>query len=104
MQWLDKQPTKVQDKCVHLIEDWLTVYGNKLRRPLTDYVEEGIHELRLMYLNVQYRILYFFHGRKMIVLSHGLVKKRKIPKKDIKAAIARRNKYIQDPQKHTYFE
>jgi len=103
MDWLDGLDAKVQDKCIDKIER-LTEYGNKLRRPNCDYLEEGIWELRLQHLNVQYRILYFYHKKKTIVLLQGLVKKRKIPRKELKRAIENRNKYIHDPQKHTYQE
>jgi hypothetical protein len=34
-----------------------------LRRPHADYLEDGIYELRWRNGTVQYRILYFFHGR-----------------------------------------
>ena len=101
LDWLDDIEAKVQEKCIEKIER-LTEFGNKLRRPNCDYLEEGIWELRLQQKNVQYRILYFYHERKTIVLSHGLVKKRKVPRKELKRAIENRNKYMQDPQKHTF--
>ena len=38
--------------------------GHELRRPLADILRDGIYELRIRKGRVNYRILYFFHGRK----------------------------------------
>ena len=103
LDWMDKLPVKVQDKCIEKIER-LSVYGNQLRRPHCDYLEEGIWELRIQHQRVNYRILYFFHGNQVVILSHGLKKTKTVPKKEIKKAIERRDRYIQDPRSHTYKE
>lgn len=57
--WLDKQPPKVQDKCIVFIER-LEEYGYELRRPQADYLRDGIYELRIKRQKTNYRILYFF--------------------------------------------
>ena len=43
LEWLDKQPPKVQDKCLARIER-LGEWGHQLRRPEADYLRDGIHE------------------------------------------------------------
>jgi hypothetical protein len=43
LQWLDKQPQKVQDKCIVLIER-LEELGHELRRPQADYLKDGNYE------------------------------------------------------------
>ena len=50
---------------------------------------------------MQYRILYFFHGRNVAILAHGLVKEKEVPDADINRALERKTKFEQDPEKHT---
>jgi hypothetical protein len=51
-----------------------------------------------------YRLLYFFHGRQVAVLAHGLTKERQIPKADLETAIKRKKLFEADPEKHTHQE
>jgi len=101
IKWLKKQPQKVQDKCAAMIE-LLTASGHELRRPYADYIDNGIYELRPTVKRVQYRILYCFVGKNVVLLTHGLVKTDKIPRAEIKRAIEYRNRFIQDPSLHGY--
>jgi len=73
LEWLDSLPPKALDKCTVRIER-LEEMGHELRRPEADFLRDGIHELRIGLQHVNYRLLYFFHGRTAAVLSHGLVK------------------------------
>jgi phage-related protein len=98
--WLDQMPQKVQDKCIVKIER-LVELGHVLRRPEADYLRDGIYELRISYRGINYRILYFFHGRQAI-LSHGLLKESEVPTKEIDFAISRRKLFETSPSKHTY--
>lgn len=100
--WLDRQPPKVQDKCVVRIER-LAELGHELRRPEADLLEDGIYELRVSFRRVQYRVLYFFHEG-IAVLAHGLIKEGRIPSADIVRAKRRRDVYTQDPAAYTYRE
>jgi len=102
LEWLDKLPPKVQDKCIVRVER-LAELGHELRRPEADYLRDGIYELRSSYRGVHYRILYFFHDKTAIV-SHGLIKEREVPEREIDLAIQRRAIYADDPEKHTYRE
>lgn len=101
--WLDTLPAKIQDKCVVKIER-LRELGHELRRPEADLLRNGIYELRIGREGMNYRILYFFHGRMAAVLAHGLVKEREVPAKDIQVALERKRHFEQDPHMHTYRE
>jgi hypothetical protein len=48
--------------------------------------------------------LYFFHGAIAAVVSHGLVKERVVPPKEIDHAVERKNRFEANPAKHTYEE
>jgi phage-related protein len=78
--------------------------GHELRRPEADYLRDGIYELRVGLRGMNYRMLYFFHGRVAAVLAHGLVKEREVPPREIEEAIRRRRKFELDPERHTYKE
>jgi len=102
LKWLDKVPEKVQDKLIALI-DRLSECGSELRRPLADYLRDGVYELRARHMRVNYRVLYFFcSGR--VVLSHGLTKQAKVPDREIERALRRRGEFQRDPERHTYRE
>lgn len=101
LEWLDEIPARARDKCIVKIER-LTQFGYELRRPEADILRDGIYELRTSLQGVQYRILYFFHI-KTGVLSHGIIKKgNEVPPVEIDYAIERKNKFSQNPEKHTY--
>ncbi|NQT39111.1 MAG: type II toxin-antitoxin system RelE/ParE family toxin [Planctomycetes bacterium] len=100
--WLDRQQSKVQDKCLVKVER-LGELGHELRRPEADFLRDAIYELRVRYGRVNYRMLYFFHER-IAVISHGLTKVKVVPDTDIDLAITRKGKFAQDPEKHTHEE
>ncbi|MCG3152427.1 MAG: hypothetical protein GEEBNDBF_01725 [bacterium] len=60
--------------------------GHLLRRPLGDYLDDGIYELRVRSGRQQLRILYFFMGRDVVVLSHGILKEGRVPKQSLRLA------------------
>ena len=79
----------------------LQEFGHRLRRPAADILEDGIYELRWKKVNVQYRLLYFFHQQDFIVLAHGIHKKGKqVDKQEIKRARERRDKFVLNPKAH----
>jgi len=61
IEWFDKLPAKMQDKCYLRLER-LREMGHELRRPEADLLRDGIYELRVSLGAVHHRILYFFHG------------------------------------------
>jgi phage-related protein len=78
--------------------------GHELRRPLADMLRDGIHELRIRKGRVNYRILYFFHGRNLAILGHALTKEEEVPKADIERAIRRKKAFEANPSAHSYAE
>jgi hypothetical protein len=98
-QWLKELPTKVQTKCLTLVSR-LGSQGHELRRPSADFLRDGIYELRPSYQGVNYRILYFFSGKDIVVISHGLSKKAEVPATEIDRAIERKKKYEANPKVH----
>lgn len=78
----------------------LAAAGHELRRPYADYLRDGIYELRAKRGRVNYRLLYFFHGRDIAIVAHGLTKESAVPVPDIKRAISRKLLYEQSPAAH----
>lgn len=74
--------------------DHLREYGNKLRRPHADYLQDGIYELRIPVKRKQFRLLYFFFYQGTIVISHGLRKENKVKKSDIDKALQNKADYF----------
>ncbi len=101
--WLDTLPRKAQDKCRARIER-LKDLGHLLRRPEADYLRNGIYELRVNLQGINYRMLYFFHGHVAAVLSHGLMKEKAVPSVEIAHAVARKQRFEQDPKRFTHRE
>ena len=77
-EWLKGLPNKVQRKCLTFITR-LEMDGHTLRRPIADFLRDGIYELRPSYQGVHYRILFFFSGKDVVVLSQGITKEAKCP-------------------------
>ena len=103
LEWLDSLPARIQDKCVVKIER-LRELGHELRRPEADLLRDGIYELRVGREGINYRLLYFYHGRVAAVLTHGIIKEREVPLKDIERALERKRLFEQDPERRTYLE
>lgn len=80
----------------------LAQFGHELRRPAADFLRDGIYELRAKQGHVQYRLLYFFHGRQVAILAHGLTKEETVPDVDIERAIKRKKLFETNPEAHTY--
>ena len=106
LEWLaelGRRNRKAAVKCAARIEV-LGELGHELRRPMADYLRDGIYELRVRAGRVNYRILYFFHGQNIVVLAHGLTKEKKVPESDIERAFSRKTSFDNDPDRHTYSE
>jgi phage-related protein len=102
LEWLDRQPMKVQTKCIVRVERLIEL-GHELRRPEADFLRDGIHELRLSFRGVQYRMLYFFFKERAVV-THGLTKEGKVPDVEIDRAIERKARFEKDPNRYTHRE
>lgn len=61
--------------------------GSNLRRPMADYLRDGIYELRPK----NNRIFYFFYLKENAILVHAIKKKtEKIPENDLRVCIKRK--------------
>jgi phage-related protein len=103
VEWFDELPAKAQNKCYLRLER-LRERGHELRRPEADFLRDGIHELRVSLGGVHHRILYFFHGTAAAVVSHGLMKERVVPAREIDRAVERKKRFEANPSIHTYQE
>jgi phage-related protein len=101
VEWLAKVPHGAYAKSQAYLRR-LESEGHELRRPIADYLRDGIHELRPSILGVHYRILYFFYGSEAVVISHGLTKEDKVPAAEIERAIERMARFRANPLKHTF--
>ena len=75
--------------------------GYELRRPDADLLRDGIYELRIRDGSVNYRLLYFFHGRDATILAHALTKEDRVPPADIERALRRKKAIESVPVAHT---
>ena len=101
LQELKETNEKAWANCRVRIEQ-LAASGHEFRRPAADFLQDGIYELRAKQGHVQYRILYFFHGRNVAILAHSLTKEDEMPDVDIERAIARKKLFVANPTEHTY--
>ncbi len=101
LSWLSELQPNVQDKCRIKIER-LRQLGHELRRPEADYLRDGIYELRIGLEGKNYRILYFYWGSEAVVVSHGIIKERIIPRREIGRALVRKKKFENNPFLHTH--
>ena len=100
LKWMSSLSRKVQNKWTARFE-LLGQFGFELRRPHCDILRDGIYELRLKTGTINYRVLYAFVGRNVVLLSHGFSKEREVPEAEIKRAIINRKNYLANPPVHT---
>ena len=98
---LARRDRRAAEKCVARI-DLLRDLGHELRRPLADYLRDGIYELRARVGRRQHRILYFFYGQNAVVLTNALVKEQEVPEAEIERALARKRAFGRAPDRHTF--
>lgn len=99
--WFDRLPARAQDKCAAKLER-LESLGHELRRPEADFLRDGVYELRARMGTVHYRVLYFFSGRNVVVVSHGLAKEGVVPPAEIDRAVRRKQSFEASPARHAY--
>ena len=98
---LQKSDPKVALKFQALIEA-LAEQGYNLMRPMVGNLRDGISELRGKVKGVNHRMLFFYGGEKIAVLSHHITKEKRVPPKEIDLAVRRKAKFEKDPEKHTF--
>ncbi len=83
--FLDKLSEKIAGKISVWIEE-LEKQGPDLPRPYADKLDSKIRELRIQFGTNHYRLLYFFHGKR-IIITHGFLKKTwRVPRGEIELA------------------
>lgn len=93
--FIEAQPVKMRAK-IAMELSVLQDLGNELREPYSKHLEDGIFEMRCKVGADITRLLYFFCGGKIVVLTNGFVKKgRKTPRAEIKLAKQRRADYLE---------
>ncbi len=97
---LGRTNTRAVDACIARIR-LLAQLGHELRRPHADLLRNGIYELRVGVGRVNYRILYFFHGKDVAIVAHGPTKEAEMPARDLTRALERKARYEKAPQAHT---
>jgi len=94
-EFIDSRNPRNQAKLLSLIS-YLEEKGPNLPRPYADFLEDGIHELRVKLSGDEIRILYFFCYQDFIVLTHAFQKTTdKVPDAEIRKAKKYRQDFLQ---------
>ncbi len=89
-EFIEKLPDKEQAKIAAYVSE-LKIQGHNLRRPLADYLGDGIYELRPK----DNRVFYFFFLKDNVVLVHAIRKKtNKVPKEDLALCLRRKAEVV----------
>ncbi|MBQ9662540.1 MAG: type II toxin-antitoxin system RelE/ParE family toxin [Oscillospiraceae bacterium] len=97
-EFLDMLDNKMAAKLIGLMEI-LEEKGPELRMPYSEYLDDGIFELRCKLGSNITRALYFFYIGKKIVVTSGFVKKtQKTPPGELKLAKNRRADWVRRHQ------
>ena len=92
--YLDTLDVKMAAKVVWTIQLFQEM-GADLRLPYSEYLKDGIYELRAKQGSNISRVMYFFIVGNKAVLTHGFTKKtQKTPSKEIKLAMKYREDYM----------
>ena len=88
-------PPKLQSKMFGTLE-LLSDLGPEIKSPYSKHLDAGIFELRCQFGSDAIRVLYFFHGEKIVVLTNGFHKKtQKTPSREIERAKRARKDYLE---------
>lgn len=89
-EFLDRLDESAKAKITARIE-FLGKYWHQVRRPLVDYLEDGLYELRVQFAKDRVRVIYAYMFKNYIVLLHGIIKRTaKVPENDKSIAKQRR--------------
>ena len=94
------QDAKMRAKLLRLIS-LLAEFGNGLRKPYSESLDDGIFEIRARQGSDITRVLYFFMSGKKIILTHGFVKKtQKTPPSEVSLAKKYRSEHMEGRNKN----
>jgi phage-related protein len=89
-EFLDRLDESAKAKITARIE-FLGKHWRQVRRPLVDYLEDGLYELRVQFAKDKVRVIYAYMFKDHIVLLHGIIKRTaKVPESDKLIAKQRR--------------
>ncbi|MBC8278664.1 MAG: type II toxin-antitoxin system RelE/ParE family toxin [FCB group bacterium] len=102
-EWVKDLPEKVREKAyarmLYLKERGFKILDNRTEAA---YLRDDIYELRWQRQGKYYRLLFFFHGQTIAILSHGIFKTTdKIPPRDIDKAVERKTLFISNPDRYS---
>ena len=90
LEYLEGLSSAEREKCLEYIS-FLEIAGERIRRPIGDYLGGKLYELRPK----QTRIIYFFMFKEYVVLVHAFRKKTDaIPERELSKAMMRMNDFI----------
>ena len=93
--FINSQPLKMRAKIARVLE-LLEENGNLLRMPYSEYLEDGIFQIRAQVGSDITRVLYFFVVGRKIILTNGFVKKtQETPVEEIELAKKYRSEYFE---------
>ena len=94
-EFINSQDSRMRDKIARDI-GILKIFGNALRMPYSEHLQDGIFQLRTQLGNNISRVLYFFYDGKDIIFTIGFNKKtRTTPPKEIEKAKKYREDYFE---------
>lgn len=100
LDWLQAfNDTAARNKAIGYIEQ-LANQGHRLSMPHSKQLGNGLHELRPTHKGVCHRIIYFFHGPRLVILAHGFAKEAAIPPAEIVRALGRKARFEANPANH----
>jgi phage-related protein len=92
--FIDSLDVKAQAKVARTI-DLLEEFGTDLGMPYAEHIEGKLWMLRVRLASNRFRIIYFLHLNRHLILLHGFAKKtEKISAKDLEIATKRLNDHL----------
>jgi phage-related protein len=96
-----KQPQKLQESILAKLKR-VREEGYRVKMPTVERLEDGLCELRVKSERNNYRILFFFHNHRAILLPDIHRKdQRKLPRRIVEKALKQKAKFEADPYLHS---
>ena len=73
-EFMDSLSLKMQARLIKIIA-MLREYGGQVRMPYSEYLQDGIFQIRAQQEGNITRVLYFFNDGKKVILTNGFTKK-----------------------------
>ena len=99
LEWIEQLPVKAQDKCLVRWSgsaNWVTNCGGRKR---ICCAMASTNSVRACWASIT-GFSIFFHGAVAAIVSHGIVKERAVPPKEIDRALGRKKRFEANPAKY----